>query len=124
MAKSILVVEDEVSLQEAIKFKLEKLGIEAYTAQNGEDAMTFLESKEPDLVWLDLLLPRLNGFEVLRAMRKDARLKDIPVVIVSVSAGPEKIKEAFSLNVVDYIAKSDFTIDEIIKKVAHILEAI
>src|SRR3989304_5252314 len=117
LKKSILVVEDEPALLEAVKLKLVKLEFDALTATTGEEALTTLSQKKPNLVWLDVLLPGMNGLEVLRKIREKTETKDLPVVIVSVSASPEKIKQAFALNVLDYIVKSEFTIDAIIKKV-------
>src|SRR3972149_8270100 len=105
----ILLVEDEVALQEAVKLKLEKGGLEVWPAGTGEEALTILAKKRPTLIWLDILLPSMNGLELLRKIRENPSLKDLPVIVVSVSAGPEKIKQAFSLNVIDYLIKSDFT---------------
>ena len=119
--KSILVVEDEQALQEALKMKLEKAGVEVITANTGEEALAILENMRPDLVSLDVLLPRMNGIEVLQSIRTSAKLRDIPVVMVSVSAGPEKVKQAFGMNVVDYLVKSEYTIDDIVKKLKEIL---
>jgi len=119
--KTVLLVEDEPALQEAVKMKLEKEGVEVLVAGTGEKGLQILEEKRPNLVWLDVLLPGINGLEVLRRIRTDEKLKDLPVVIVSVSSGQEKIKQAFSMNIIDYIIKSEYTIDDIIKKVKDIL---
>lgn len=120
--KSVLLVEDEIALQEAVKLKLEKRGLEVWPTATGEEALTLLSQKKPTLVWLDILLPTMNGLELLRKFRENPSLKDLPVIVVSVSAGPEKIKQAFSLNVIDYLIKSDFTIDQIIQKVEDIIK--
>ena len=119
--KMILVVEDEPALLEAVKLKLIKAGIEVLTAITGEEALAVLGQKKPNLVWMDVLLPTMNGLEVLRRIRANPKTKDLAVVIVSVSASPEKIKQAFSLNVLDYIVKSEFTIDSIIKKILDLV---
>jgi len=119
--KMILVVEDEPALLEAVKLKLIKAGIEVLTAITGEEALAVLGQKKPNLVWMDVLLPTMNGLEVLRKIRENPETKDLSVVIVSVSASPEKIKQAFSLNVLDYIVKSEFTIDSIIKKILDLV---
>jgi CheY-like chemotaxis protein len=119
--KKVLLVEDEPALQEAIKIKMEKEGVQVFAFDTGEKGLDFLKEQKPDLVWLDILLPGINGLEVLRQIRDDEKTKDLAVVIVSVSAGQEKIKKAFSLNVVDYIVKSEYTIDSIIKKVKGII---
>jgi two-component system, OmpR family, alkaline phosphatase synthesis response regulator PhoP len=119
--KSILIVEDEQALQEALKLRLKKEGIETLIAGTGEDALDILKKHKPSLVSLDILLPKMNGLEVLKNIREDKDTKDLPVVIVSVSGGQEKIKRAFGLNVIDYLVKSEYTIDDIIKKLKNIL---
>jgi len=120
--KCILVVEDEPALQEAVKLKLTQKGVEVLTASSGEEAVNKLKERKPDLVWLDVLLPGMNGLEVLRWIRESSDLKDLPAVIVSVSGGQEKIKQAFSMNVLDYIVKSEYTIDDIVKRVQSFLK--
>ena len=119
--KTILVVEDEPGLQEALKLKLEKEGITILTASTGEEALAVLAKHRPNLVSLDILLPRMNGLEVLRNIRASEALKDLPVVMVSVSAGAEKVKQAFGMNVADYLIKSEYTIEDIVKKLKEIL---
>lgn len=119
--KTILVVEDEQALQEAIKLKLQKEGINVVTASSGEDAVGYLKKEKPNLVWLDVLLPGMNGLEVLRKIREDFKMKDLPVVVISVSAGQEKIKQALSLGAADYIVKSGYNLIEIINKVKKYL---
>lgn len=115
--KTILVVEDEKNLLEAIKRKLEKENVNVLTAETGEEALAMLEKQKPDLVWLDILLPGINGLEVLRNIRNNPLLKDLKAVAVSVSGGNDNIKEARALNVADYIVKSDNTLESIIRRV-------
>ncbi len=120
--KTILVVEDDLALQEAIKLKLEKDGINVWTAVTGEEALSILKDKKPNLVWLDILLPKINGLEFLEIIRKDSDLKDLPVVVVSVSGGMEKVNQARSLGILDYIVKSEGSLDIIIKRVEAFLK--
>lgn len=119
--KTILVVEDEQALQEAIKLKLTKDGVNVVTASSGEEALDYLKNNKPDLLWLDILLPGVDGIEVLRKVRKDFKMNDLPVVIVSVSAGQEKVKQSQELEVNDYIVKSEYNLVEIIKRVKKFL---
>ena len=120
--KSILVVEDEQALQEALKLKLTKEGIEVLTASTGEEAIEILKTRRPTLVSLDILLSRMNGLEVLRNIRENPKTYDLPVVVVSVSGGQEKIKQAFSMNIVDYLIKSEYKIEDIVNKLKEMLE--
>jgi CheY-like chemotaxis protein len=120
--KIILVVEDEQALQDALKLKFEKKGLKVLTASTGEEALEVLKRKRPILVSLDILLPKMNGLEVLKKIRDDANLHDLPVVIVSVSGGQEKIRQAFSMGIVDYLVKSEYKIESIVEKITDILE--
>jgi len=115
--KTILVVEDEAPLQDAIKLKMSREGLNYLPATTAEMALTILEKEKPDLIWLDLLMPGMGGFAFLEILRKNPAYRDLPVVIVSVSASPEKIRRAFELNVVDYLVKSHYKLEDIIKRV-------
>jgi two-component system alkaline phosphatase synthesis response regulator PhoP len=120
----VLLVEDEAALQEAARMKLEKVGISVISATTGEEGLKILETTRPTLVWLDLLLPGMNGLEVLRGIRSDPKNADLPVIVVSVSGGEEKIKRAFALNAVDYLVKSQYTIEDIVKHVKDIVDTL
>ncbi len=121
--KTILVVEDEAPLQEAIKLKLSKTEFRYLPATTAEQALEILKTEKPDLVWLDLLLPGMGGFAFLEVIRKDEKWRNLPVVVCSVSGGPEKIKRAFELNVLDYLVKSQYKIQDIVKRMKFYLES-
>jgi two-component system phosphate regulon response regulator PhoB len=122
MEKTVLVVEDEPALNEAITRKLRKEGIIVISVESAEDALSAIEKGKPDLVWLDVLLPGMNGLAFLQKLRANEEWRDLSVVVVSVSAGDEKIKQAFALNVMDYIVKSQYSIEDIVTKVKHLLD--
>lgn len=115
--KTILVVEDEQFLRELITFKLEKDGYKVLPAYDAECALQILEKEKPDLIWLDLLLPEMNGLEFAEKLKSEEKTKNIPIVMVSVSGGPETVEKAFAVGVSDYIVKSQFTLDRIIQKI-------
>ena len=119
--KTILVVEDEAALQDAIKVKLQKEGFNYVSATSGEEALILLEKQKPDVIWLDLLMPGMGGFAFLEKLRSTEVYKNLPVYVVSVSAGPEKIRRAFELNVVDYIVKSQYKLEDIVGKMKTFL---
>lgn len=119
--KMVLVVEDEPPLQDAIQTKLKTLGINHMAAFSGEDAWMIISKQRPDIIWLDLLMPGMGGFAFLEKLRHDPDLKNIPVVIVSVSGSPEKIRRAFELNVVDFLVKSQYRLEDIIKRVTSFI---
>lgn len=121
--KTILIVEDEEALQEAIQTKLTAQGkYRVLSAMSAEEALGILAKDTPDLVWLDLLLPGMGGFQFLSNLRSTPQWKNLPVMVVSVSGTPEKIQRAFELNVIDYIVKSQYRLEDIIKKVSDVME--
>lgn len=119
--KLVLVVEDEPPLQDAIQTKLNKLGVDHMAAYSAEEALELIARRRPDIIWLDLLMPGMGGFAFLQKLRQDSSLKNIRVVIVSVSASPEKIRQAFELNVVDYLVKSQYRLEDIINRVTSFI---
>lgn len=120
-SKTILVIEDEAPLQDAIKIKLKNEGLNCLSALTAEEGLEILEKQIPDIIWLDLLLPGMGGFEFLERLRRKPTFKSLPVVIVSVSASPEKIRRAFELNVMDYLVKSQYQLTDIVKRMKTFL---
>ena len=118
LQKKILVIEDEEALQEAIQAKFKnKNQYQLLTALSAEAGLGVLAKETPDLIWLDLLLPGMGGFQFLQNLRSTPHWKNIPVMVVSVSGTPEKIQRAFELNVIDYVVKSQYRLEDIVKKV-------
>lgn len=115
--KKILIVEDEKLIADLLQKKLTDKGYYAFIANDGEKGLEEIKSKHPDLVLLDIILPRLNGFEILEAMRKDNEVKDIPVVIISNSGQPLEIDKARELGVKSWLVKTEFDPEEVIEKV-------
>lgn len=116
--KNVLVVEDDLLLVQAYKIKLEKEGLETLVATTGKEALAFLEKDPPNVVLLDLLLPGLNGFEFLSAIRKNEKWKSVPVIILTnLTQSEENLKIAKDLGAVDYIVKAEIRIGDIIEKV-------
>ncbi len=117
----ILIVEDEEVLSKVLQEKLEKDGDEVALAADGEEAVTRAKSFSPDVIVLDLLLPKRSGFEVLQILKADQALKAIPVIVVSNLGEDEDIKRALALGAADYYVKSEHPINEIIEKIKNIL---
>lgn len=109
-----------MDLLQAIELKLKAAGFETMTATTGEVGLEKLIRK-PDCVWLDLLLPKMNGFEFLAIMKKNPITRDIPVIVVSNSGGPDKVKRALELGVQDYLVKAETKLETVIEKIKHIL---
>jgi DNA-binding response OmpR family regulator len=113
----ILIVEDEVALSRVLQDKFRSEGFDASVAQNGEVAFTEASRIKPDIIVLDLLLPKKDGFEVLGELKADADLKMIPVIVLSNLGEDENIKRAIQLGAADYFVKTQHPINEIIEKV-------
>lgn len=114
---NILIVEDEDFLKNPLKDTLELEGYKVDTASNGEEAVKKIEKKKPDLILLDLLMPRKDGFFVLEELQKNEEWKLIPVIVLSNLGGDEEIKRALSMGAKDYFVKAQHPIEEVIDKV-------
>lgn len=118
----ILVVEDDQFLSAAYKLKLEKEEFIVSLAQDGQEALDMLQTLTPDLILLDLVMPIKDGFAVLSDLKESEKLRDIPVIIASNLGQDEEIKRGIAMGAVDYIVKSNTTLEEIIQKVNFVLK--
>ncbi len=118
--KKILVVEDEGLLRELLAEKMRFEGFEVFEAVDGEQGLKITFEEKPDLVLLDLLMPGMGGMEVLRCMREDERTRGTPVIILSNLSGKENIAEGAEYGAVEYLVKSNFTLDDIVAKIKEI----
>lgn len=122
MAKTILIIEDDKFLRELIVRKLIKEGYETLEAVDGEEGIKKVKEKNPDLVLLDLILPGIDGFEVLARMKDDPILASIPVVILSNLGQKEEVERGLKMGAIDYLIKAHFTPEEIIEKIKTALK--
>lgn len=113
----ILIVEDEVVLSKVLKEKFERSDFDVQVAADGEIALTMARNFKPDVIALDLVLPKKNGFMVLKELKEDAEMKLIPIIVVSNLGEDSDIKRAISLGAADYFVKSQHPINEIVEKV-------
>ncbi|MBI2416158.1 MAG: response regulator [Candidatus Kerfeldbacteria bacterium] len=121
---SVIVVEDEAFLSKILSERLVDEGFQRVdVAGNGEEALQKIRSNPPDIVLLDMILPKLNGFEVLQTLKADAKLKTIPVLILSNLGQDQDIEQAKRYGASDYIVKSNFSIQKVINKIYSILNA-
>jgi two-component system phosphate regulon response regulator PhoB/two-component system alkaline phosphatase synthesis response regulator PhoP len=120
MAK-VLVVEDDRFLTSAYRAKLSKSGYEVQMAGDGEEALTVLQQFHPDIILLDLVMPRKDGFATLEEIRQQSELKDIPVIVASNLGQKEDIDKARGLGATDFIIKSDLSMDDLVSKIERIL---
>lgn len=119
MKKKILLIEDEKLLSELLRKKLEKEEYEVETAANGEEGLEILKKLDPkpDLILLDIIMPKMGGFEVMEEIRKDEKLREIPVIIISNSGQPVELDRAKKLGAKDWLIKTEFDPNEVIEKV-------
>lgn len=123
MAKTVLIVEDELSMQRALKKKLEHVGYVVQTAIDGEEALASIKSSKPDLVLLDLIMPKMDGISVLRQLKGDDELRSTPVVILTNLSSGDKVAEAMQLGTFDFLVKANYSLDDVLKKVSDRLGA-
>jgi len=121
MFKKILIVEDDKFLRELMSKKLITLGYEVVSAADGESGLVMIKETKPDVVLLDLILPGINGFEVLEKAKQDPEIANIPVVILSNLGQGEDIEKGLALGAKDFLVKAHFTPQEIVNKLKTIL---
>ena len=119
MAKKIMLIEDEEILSGLLRRKLEENGYEVIVAFDGEEGIEIMKKQRPDLVLLDIVMPKMGGFEVMEEMNKtpELNLKGLPVIIVSNSGQPVEIGKAQELGIRDYLIKTQFDPQEVVDKV-------
>ena len=115
--QKILIIEDDRFLRELISKKLAKEGFEVSEAIDGEEGIKKIKSEKPGLILLDLILPGIDGFEVLSKMKDDPTVSSIPVIILSNLGQKEDVEKGLKLGAVDYLIKAHFTPGEIIEKI-------
>ena len=117
--KTILFIEDESLLQKTLNDVLG--GCRVINALNGEIGIRLAEKESPDLIILDLVLPEMDGFEVLEALKGNAATKDIPVIVLTNLEEVKEIDRAAAMGAEDYLVKTEYRLEEIIDKIKTIL---
>lgn len=118
--KRILVVDDEIDLVETVRFSLELEGYEILVAYNGEEALNQARKEHPDLILLDLMLPKLDGYKVCRLLKFDERYKHIPILMLTAKTQDKDKVLGLETGANEYITKP-FDMDDLIKKVKDYL---
>ncbi len=117
MAKKILLIEDEEIMIDLLKRKLITEGYEVSVARDGEEGLKTMKETKPDLILLDIIMPKMGGFEVMDKMQKDKELKKIPVIVISNSGQPVELDKAQKLGAKDWLIKTEFDPQEVIEKI-------
>jgi len=117
MAKKILIIEDEELLLNLLKKKFTELEYQVAIAKDGAIGFEAMKENKPDLILLDLVMPKMGGFELMEKMQEDNILKTIPIIIISNSGQPVEIDRAKKLGARDWLIKTEFDPQEVVDKV-------
>ena len=118
----ILLVEDDSMIVRMYQRKLEAEGFKVALAFNGEEGLAALKKETPDLVLLDIMMPKMNGIEMLKAVKADPALKSVPVVILTnLGDRPEDVQKCKELGALDYWVKANISLKEITERIRKIL---
>lgn len=120
----ILIIEDEIALRSALSIKLKKEGFEVLEAQNGQQGLDLAATQKPDLVLLDIIMPGMNGFDVLKNIKSNAGLVNVPVIVLTnlpEESAKEKVKE---LGGTEYLVKSNMPLEELVAKIKTYLAVV
>ena len=119
--KKILLVEDEPLLGNILKLRLEKENLGVTLARDGEEALNFLKINKPDLILLDIILPKLSGFEVMEKLKEEPSYKKAPIVILSNLGQDSDLEKGQTLGAVGYFVKAQMSIDELVEEVKKLI---
>lgn len=120
--KLILIAEDDDFLRSLATTKLQKAGFEVQTAANGQVALDLIKTKLPQLLLLDLMMPVVDGFQVLATMKNEAMIEKTEIIVFSNLGAEEDIRRVQEFGVKNYIVKSSFTLDELVAKIEEVLK--
>ena len=121
--KTILIVEDEAPMLEALSNKFKSEGFKVIEAADGEEGLAAALKDHPDLVLLDIIMPKIDGMTVMKKIREDKRWgQDVPIIMLTNLSDPESVSEAANYKVFDFLVKTDWRLDDIAKLVKDKLE--
>ena len=122
MPKKILLVEDEAALRKTLGTILKQEGYKMVLAADGETGLRMAKTKKPDLILLDLILPKIHGFDVLTQLKSDPSTKQIPVIVLTNLEKIEDIEKAIEMGATTYLIKARYSLEEVVEKVRKIFE--
>lgn len=117
----ILFIEDESALQRAASQVLSEEGFQVFSALDGETGLEIAKKEVPDLILLDLIIPKKDGFEVLDEIKKDPSTQNIPVIILSNLEGSSDVERAIGLGATTYLIKTNYRLEEVVEKIKMVL---
>lgn len=122
MAKKILYIEDEETLQKTLGEALEQEGFDLFFALDGESGLRLAKKEKPDLILLDLIIPKKNGFEVLKELRANNETAKIPVIVTTNLESPIEIEKVIKLGATTYLVKANYSLGEMVEKIKQALK--
>ena len=120
--KSILLVEDDPFLIDIYTTKLKESGFSVGIAEDGDDCLRKVKESPPDILLLDIVLPRVNGWEILRKIKQDEKLKQIEVIILSNLGEKDEVEKGMKMGAARYLVKAHYTPTEVIKEIKKIIK--
>lgn len=118
----ILLVEDDIFLANIYKTKFDMEGFKVSVSENGEEGLSDAKKKKPDIILLDILLPKMDGFTVLQKLKSDESVKEIPVILLTNLGQKDDVSKGLEMGAVDYLIKAHFKPSEVASKVREILK--
>lgn len=115
--KSVLIIDDDMTLREMYEEYLKASGFNVLTAQDGEEGLVRAKDSKPSIILLDLMMPKMNGIEVLRNLKADDTTKAIPVIVFTALIQDLEKQESFAAGASDYVVKTEITPKEILEKI-------
>jgi len=120
--KKILVIEDDISISTALEMKITGAGYDVIVASDGEDGLSKALFERPNLILLDIILPKMDGMTVLDNLRKDEWGKSVPVIVLSNLGTGDEIQRSRENNVKDFLIKTDWSMDDVVRKIKESLD--
>ena len=121
--KKVLIIEDEATLQKALQEILTAENYNVLSALDGSRGLEMAREENPDLILLDIILPKMDGFEVLKELKSEEKTESIPVIILTNLSDISDIQKALDLGATTYLVKADFSLEDVIKKVKDTLKS-
>ena len=119
--KKILIIEDDIFIRDIYQVKFSQEGFDVTVAEDGIIALEILKNMLPDIILLDIIMPRMNGIDVLKKIKDNDDLKNVPIIMLTNISEKEKINEGLEYGISDYLIKSHFTPSEVVAKVNTLL---
>ena len=117
----VLLVEDDKMIVEMYTLKFSQEGYEVIMAENGKDGLQKAKETKPDIILLDVILPQMDGFTVLKELKADDEIKNIPVVLLTNLGQDGDVRKGLELGAIDYLIKANYTPSQVVEKVKSLV---